>query len=127
MDRAFPLILFLLCGLVLSATLKFANLLGAHFPTTLVALAYSIAILAIAWIIIYSTKIITYFNGLAIASVLIWPCWWKVIDSSFLGGHDPATSAELMFYLLPGWLKFVKYGIEIGLIALAIWLFTRDD
>lgn len=108
----------LFCGLVW----KFSSFLGADFQTTLIAVILSAVVLGITIFLIWVGNLNTL-PSLTAATAMLWPSWWGVIHSIATGGKD--QNMDFMFDQ-PWWdTRWTKWGIEVFLIALAVWLFMR--
>ena len=105
---------------------KIANSIGADFEVTLEAITFSGLIVIIAGIALAFLKPrITV--SLAILGTLIWPAWWRVLDSIAAGGKNP--SADVIFMLSTPWwdTSLFKWGVELTLAAIATWLLVKDS
>lgn len=121
-------IMFLIAvGIGLIAVYNFSRSIGADFQTTLVAVLWSTLTLCVAGVLCFtefrpSLPVLT--SG---TSCLLWPIWWKVIDSIANGGSDPDT-LEFRFPVEVFWnTSTFKYGIEIGLVSLFLFFLSRRN
>lgn len=115
-------------GLPMLGILMFSRSIGAEFWITGRAVGWSVAFLVAAGGAAYFLRppVWPTLSGLL---CLLWPCWWKVLDSIAAGGIDPENSS-LSFMrddrFLPWYAgDLFKYGVEAGLVALFAYCLYR--
>lgn len=113
-------------ALGLLAIFNLSRSIGANFQVTLGAVVWSGAVLAILGVLCWTPfkPSLSIFASLAVT--LIWPGWWKVIDSIAHGGSDPDTLAFRFPQELWWNTTAFKYGIEIGLVALLAYVLLKQ-
>ena len=122
-DSGVGAIVVIVVGLFMLGVWKLSTALGADFQITLDAVLRSIPVLLIAGAAIWFLKpdILTSFAATAAA---VWPVWWRVVDSIAAGGQNPDTA---FMFEQPWWDSgWAKWGVELALVGLAIWLFLRS-
>lgn len=122
-DDSGALILILLpIGAFLLFVLWLSRSIGADFQTTLEAVFQTAVCLALAGAIIWfaDLKLSLIASGF---SVFSWPFWWKVLDSIANGGKNQTE------FFLPQEVWYTtawfKYGIEVALIGLLIFVISK--
>jgi hypothetical protein len=105
---------------------KFSRDIGADFQSTLWSVVQSIVVLGLAGIVLWKLSPPLLPFSAAVLS-LLWPCWWKVLDSIASGGSNPQEPSPFNFMPPDIWWNgpWFKYGTEALLIGLAVYLFIR--
>lgn len=100
-----------------------SKFLGADFGITLQAIIASIPGLLIGALLLFWGRLDVgpwSFGQLA----LLWPAWWKVLDS--IANNGSGLQSEFLSQTAWWTSGFFKWGVELGLIGIATWLFFRS-
>lgn len=118
--------LLIVIGVALIGIFNFSRSIGAAFQVTLGAVIWSAIALGVLTALFWTPLRPRFSVYASLAAALIWPSWWKVLDSIAHGGADPDTLA-FRFPQEVWWnSNAFKYGIEAGLIALVVFLVIRQ-
>ena len=107
-------------SLFLAAVFWLSSALGAHQQTALEATARSLPVLIVVDLLVWYLPL-DLFAAAAAAIAVLWPNWWKVVDSIAVGGEHPGTA-----FMVPWWASdSTKYVVEVLLVAFAGWLYYK--
>ena len=113
-------------GVAIFTVFGFSRSIGANFQVTLAAVGYSIGVIVILAVLYWTPLKPSISISSSVAAATLWPAWWKVIDSIAHGGANPDALA-FRFPQEVWWnTNAFKYGLEAGLIALAVFVVIRQ-
>ena len=121
------IVLMTIAAVFLYCVWSLARFIGADFQITLGSIGYSVVVLGLAGLVFW---FLNYRVLLLISCTLagLWPCWWRVIDSIANGGSN-LNKFEFLYQDEIWWnTNAFKYGIEIGLVCLVVYLvFSQNN
>lgn len=127
-NSAAIVVALIVIGIPMLLLWKFSQTIGAEFWTTGGAVGKSIAILAVAGVLSYLARppFLLTISGI---SALIWPCWWRVLDSIAAGGVNPDNSTFSFLHddrFVPWYATdLFKYGVEAALVGALVWFLYK--
>jgi hypothetical protein len=115
-----------LTAVVLLAVFQISRSIGADFQSTLSAFMPSLLIILGAGLGIWKVNLPLLPMG-SFVMVLVWPCWWKVLDSIGNAGSNPDQFQLHLGDELWWTTTAFKWGVEIVLIVLCGFLWYRHQ
>lgn len=127
-DDSVPVLIAIIAFLFCAGVFVFSRKIGAEFVPTLQATLLTIAVIGVALTLILKLDLPALKTG-AVSLPLIWPAWWRVLDSIANPSSDGLSPVILHTINEDVWWtsSYLTWGVEAFLVALAIFVFVKSD